>query len=267
MKLLENTQFEVLSSSLSTETNVCNINARIESYSCKMAGDYKRSYKHLHVNKSGTSPASDIQILGPPQTTQHQLGCSPSVGHSFQNTTVGSHNNQLNLHTYMHSQSLSDDPDSQLVSMKTLFYLRSTLNSSFHPDYDFSNTPSNEFSKEPSFEFVLKAIENCLGSFDVYKQIKQQFWDSIDKEINLNECEIYSYNPDLSSDPYGEDGSLWFFNYFFYNKKMKRIVFFSCRCTSKSINASDSDNEDLIDMDYNTLDNDDNKMIGFVYSI
>ena len=40
-----------------------------------------------------------------------------------------------------------------------------------------------------------------------------------------------SYNPDLDSDPYGEEGSLWSFNYFFYNKKMKRILFFTCRAT------------------------------------
>lgn len=38
-----------------------------------------------------------------------------------------------------------------------------------------------------------------------------------------------SYNPDLDSDPFGEEGSLWSFNYFFYNKKLKRIVFFTCR--------------------------------------
>lgn len=40
---------------------------------------------------------------------------------------------------------------------------------------------------------------------------------------------VLSYNPDLDSDPYGEEGSLWSFNYFFYNKKMKRILFFTCR--------------------------------------
>lgn len=40
---------------------------------------------------------------------------------------------------------------------------------------------------------------------------------------------LRSYNPDLDSDPFGEDGSLWSFNYFFHNKRLKRIVFFSCR--------------------------------------
>ena len=40
---------------------------------------------------------------------------------------------------------------------------------------------------------------------------------------------LVSYNPDLNSDPYGEEGTLWSFNYFFYNKKMKRILFLTCR--------------------------------------
>ena len=40
---------------------------------------------------------------------------------------------------------------------------------------------------------------------------------------------VRSYNPDLDCDPFGEEGSLWSFNYFFYNKKLKRIVFFTCR--------------------------------------
>lgn len=52
---------------------------------------------------------------------------------------------------------------------------------------------------------------------------------------------FFSYNPDLTSDPCAEDGCLWSFNYFLYNKKMKRIVFFSCRCTSTSCDSSYDD--------------------------
>ena len=40
-----------------------------------------------------------------------------------------------------------------------------------------------------------------------------------------------SYNPDLDSDPYCEDGSLWSCNYFFYNKKENKMVFFTCCAT------------------------------------
>lgn len=47
-----------------------------------------------------------------------------------------------------------------------------------------------------------------------------------------------SYNPDLDSDPFGEDGSLWSFNYFFYNKRLKRVVFFSCRSIRLALSTS-----------------------------
>ena len=56
-----------------------------------------------------------------------------------------------------------------------------------------------------------------------------------------------SYNPDLESDPCGEDGCLWFFNFFFFNKKLKRIVYFSCRCTSKSVDYADHGEDMPID--------------------
>ena len=43
---------------------------------------------------------------------------------------------------------------------------------------------------------------------------------------------MYSYNPDLASDPYGDEGCLWSFNFFFYNQKLKRILFFTCQAQS-----------------------------------
>lgn len=51
--------------------------------------------------------------------------------------------------------------------------------------------------------------------------------------ICLRECDLYCYKSDLETDPFGEKASIWSFNYFFYNKKMKRILYFSCRAVSK----------------------------------
>lgn len=244
MKLLENTQFEALSSMLSTETGVSKIDTRIESYSCKMAGDAKRLYKQMHDEKSGQSP-SDLQMLG------------PSTGSPITQPMINTYLNQLssdNENTDLTGSLKSNNID--IISRKMLFYLMSTLNASFQPDYDFSNTLSSEFSKEPTFEVVVKAVENYLATVDSYSRLKQQLWDAIDREINLADCEFYSYNPDLVSDPCAEDGCLWFFNFFIFNKKMKRIVFISCRCTSQSVDSSyDADeelNEDIIGDDQET---------------
>ena len=77
-------------------------------------------------------------------------------------------------------------------------------------------------------------IDNLLSisSPSQYGKIHDKLWMTLNKEIELLDCELYSYNPDLSSDPFGEDGSIWNFNYFFYNRKKKRMVLFTCRALS-----------------------------------
>jgi len=213
MKLLESSRFEAVNSSLNMFTGDCNIIGRIESYSCKMAGYEKQMYKRFH-SEPGVTP-HDLQILSAPQST---LAVSPTGGY--------------------YSCSTSGDEEGPLcdtTSRKTLFYLIATLNASFQPDYDFSHARSEEFSREPSIQWVMNAVDNNLSATagDLYNsKLHAQLWAAINDEINLTECDIYSYNSDLTSDPFGEDGSLWSFNYFFYNRKLKRIVLFTCRAVS-----------------------------------
>lgn len=47
-----------------------------------------------------------------------------------------------------------ENPLSDKVCRKTLFYLITTLNESFRPDYDFSAARAHEFSREPSLNWV-----------------------------------------------------------------------------------------------------------------
>ena len=51
------------------------------------------------------------------------------------------------------------------ISTKTLFYLISTLNASFNPDYDFSAAKSAEFSRETSLE-VIERVKCVKVHFD-----------------------------------------------------------------------------------------------------
>ncbi|KAK0162601.1 hypothetical protein PV327_006367 [Microctonus hyperodae] len=208
MKLLESTRFEAINSALCIKTGDSKIIGRIESYSCKMAGNDKQLYKRFNAEQ-GVNP-HDLQALSPPQTS---LGTSPAQ---------------------CYFRSISGDEDGPLcdtISRKTLFYLIATLNSAFHPDYDFSDAKSHEFSKEPSLQWVTNAVDSNLSATagTYYSTLKSALWAAVEDEISMSECDIYSYNPDLASDPFGEDGCLWSFNYFFYNKKLKRIVFFTCR--------------------------------------
>lgn len=207
MKLLESTRFEAINNALSIKTGDSKIVGRIESYSCKMVGVDKALYKRF--NPEGVHP-TDLQALSPPQ------GLSPGTAQ------------------YGHSTSGDEEgPLCDTISRKTLFYLIATLNAAF-PDYDFMDVKSDDFSKEPSRQWVANAIDSNLiaTAGEHYKALCPSLWSAIDDEISLKDCDIYSYNPDLASDPFGEDGCLWSFNYFFYNKKLKRIVLFTCRAIS-----------------------------------
>ncbi|CAF0728164.1 unnamed protein product [Rotaria sp. Silwood1] len=234
MKLLENSKLEAISSTLSTDTPVCDITTRVESYSCKMAGDPKKLYKQLR-NEPGTSP-HDLEILGPSQTK------SPSYNSNFLTTSP-----QI-LHANPMARSMSSDDESPLVKTiprKTVIFLISTLNATFQPDYEFSSCTSQDFSRETNFELVKTEVDSrFLSSLgDHYRSLSPQLWSVIDEEINIKESEIFSYRPDDTSDPFSETGIVWSFNFFFYNRKLRRILYLTCRADCKTSNDNDNDDE------------------------
>lgn len=71
------------------------------------------------------------------------------------------------------------------VRRKTLFYLISTLNASFYPDYDFSKASPQEFSKEPSLE-VHKTIVCIINAQFLYRI----FFDCMIIKINAFKSKI-----------------------------------------------------------------------------
>lgn len=123
-----------------------------------MAGGDKRLYKLLSHDGQG-----DVQALSPPK---HFDGPS----------------------SYPPTSRLCD-----ACPRKTIFHLISTLNASFHPDYDFSNAKSHEFSREPSVQFVVNAARSSLGATagDNYVKLEAPLWEALDNEITLSDSTIY----------------------------------------------------------------------------
>lgn len=239
MKLLENSKLDAISSTLSIDTPVCDIKTRVESYSCKMAGDPKKLYKLLR-NEPGTSPR-DLEVLGPSQTKSYAIiNSPPQVFHS----------NSI-------PRSMSSDDESPIlktIPRKTLIFLISTLNASFEPDYEFSTCTGQDFSRESELDLVRNAVDSRLRSAmgDYYRSISPELWSSIDEEINIKESEIFSYHPDGTSDPFSESGTIWSFNFFFHNRKLRRILFLTCRADSKT--STDDEENEINDYDYLTFE-------------
>jgi hypothetical protein len=167
--------------------------------------------------------ASEIVALSPPSANYNYLSKSTD--------SEGEYLTPENLEMFV-------------ISRKTLFNLITTLNLSFYPDYDFSDAKSHEFSRSPSLSHVWAEIDSRLGLAPQYhKGLRARLWEEIDREIGgLRNAEIYTYKSDLTSDPFSEGGCGWYFNFFFYNVKLKRIVFFTCRAISpNSSNSEDSE--------------------------
>ncbi|ETN24086.1 hypothetical protein, variant 4 [Phytophthora nicotianae INRA-310] len=206
MKYLEEPQLSWLNSVLgSYEIGDRVLNGKIETYSCKKAGSDKRLAKSLELYYQ-----QEIEAAA------DLLGSSP----------LG--------------------PIAAPATRKLLINLISTMNASF-PDYDFSAVKPEQFRKEPDFRIALQRINHDLAELLEAEGngFVEKMWEAIAEAIKLDECDVYSYIPDMDSDPFS-DGNLWSFNYFFYNKVQKKVLYFTCLCKG---DMDDETMEDSVVMD------------------
>ena len=97
--------------------------------------------------------------------------------------------------------------------------------------YTNSDIKPELFSKVPALGLVVNNVANSmLVHFGNSKRsVEEGIWSAIDRVINTKMCDIYTFIPPAELEPDAEEGNLWSFFYFFYNKPDKRIVFFTAR--------------------------------------
>ncbi len=91
------------------------------------------------------------------------------------------------------------------------------------------------------------AIEHYLRNYGhrlmkklISKKVKYSGIELILKKTMKNYF-LFSYRPDGTSDPFSESGIIWSFNFFFHNRKLRRILFLTCRADCKISNDDDED--------------------------
>jgi len=232
-------ELDQLSEALSHSSQECVVHTRIEAYSCKPIKRDKKLSKAMESNFQEVQ-AEIKQSVGSPEEDDDAFYASP-FGH-------------LN----------------RPQSRKTLYLLIQLLNLAF-PDYDFSETKADHFSKEAGGLSVLQALSTTLDSvrtqagphlvyaprsYSAYPPSSPDFFAGtpptsssfpkpshlappapvvsdtpsaspvsgspfqstalssgmhpllfqvLDKVINLEQCDVYSYTPDLESDPHADD--------------------------------------------------------------
>ncbi|KAK4471738.1 hypothetical protein MN116_005138 [Schistosoma mekongi] len=267
MKLLDQLRLEDLSSLLSNGSKRYKIDARLESYSCKMVSEEKRQFKELVSRLSGDeSQECPVLHLGSSQTLQDlyemtgqvvdpetirmsiKQNQSPPISSSLSppRSLCSGRKRARSEASVCLDDNTSESPCSpkfsaSSLSTKDLFCLMSTLNSCFGPTYDFLTARSDEFCLEPELWLVKHYISRfCSIYVDKYEDLAANLWKVIGDEIVPAQCCIYSYRPDHLSDPYSS-GCLASFNYFFYNRCLRRVLFFSLRVLNDSLVEDDDE--------------------------
>jgi len=192
------------------------IRARIEAYTCNRSGPDKELAEALH---------KQIEELSKSPIYRSELSVSPFG-------------------------SLVDS-----TPRRTFTTLISTLNAAFPVDYDFSGVKPEQFTREQNVHMIVNYINTILSPvLSDYNDFGAKLWSVLEAEIRIRECEIYSYIPEPDADPFSDD-SIWCFNYFFYNKKMKRVLFFTVKSVSKvdatGVSSGDEENRASEDWGWN----------------
>ncbi|XP_057542771.1 uncharacterized protein LOC130821138 isoform X2 [Amaranthus tricolor] len=138
----------------------------------------------------------------------------------------------------------SSSPADNLISRtsrKTLIYLVLTLYH-MYPDYDFSAVKAHQFlldeswdSFEQIFDSYMREASKVWVEANGGSSLLEDLYKALDEVVKLSECEIYSYNPDTDADPFLQRGAIWSFNFFFYNRKLKRVVSLRFCCLSNLV--------------------------------
>ncbi|KAD0410233.1 hypothetical protein R6Q59_030250 [Mikania micrantha] len=204
MKYLEYTPFDRINVFLDhLNLGEHTIKGCIEAYSCKHAGTDKR-----------LSLSLENEIL-------NYLGNSPDVDSVDSSSPIN----------YLSSRS----------SRKKLIYLILTLYH-MYPDYDFSAVKAHQFFTVETWQGFKQIFDSYM--FDASKEwikadedgsLLETLYKALDESINLAECEVYSYDPNSDADPFIEKGALWSYNFFFYNRKLKRVASFRFSCLSNLV--------------------------------
>ncbi|XP_019237304.1 PREDICTED: repressor of RNA polymerase III transcription MAF1 homolog isoform X2 [Nicotiana attenuata] len=168
----------------------------------------------------------------------HALGCITSWNCSW--------NSSFKIFDYLGRSSDTDSSSpveylSCRSSRKTLIYLLLTLYH-MYPDYDFRAVKAHQFFTEESWDSFKQIFD--IYMFEASKEwldanegspLLETLYKALDEVVKVAECEIYTYNPEADADPFLERGAIWSYHFFFYNRKLKRVVSFRFSCVSNLV--------------------------------
>lgn len=111
------------------------------------------------------------------------------------------------------------------------------------PDYEFKHLKNTNYQY---IKNINKAFDNINYNLfylieKLYKGFNRKIWKLLKELIDFKHCDVYTYLNNTDYDPYVDINSISSFNYFFFAKKNKRILFISCITKPKYKTYNDDD--------------------------
>jgi hypothetical protein len=228
MKYLDLVALHEVDQALSFDTDSVAVIGGVEAYTIKAAGADKKLYKFIEEKLENQHKEAIKQYEELPDEKKAEFAADFNLK---RNSPFGSFQSRANR--------------------KKFAYLIGTLNAT-HVDYEFSNAAKPDDFRRDTMDNVIQTVDLTMYNLRPYCYSgglaagaltplgspiwNPKMWSLIDEEMGLRECEFYVWEPD--SDPFqGEDGSLWSFHFFLYNKSMKRVCYLYLRGVSSLSNS------------------------------
>ncbi|KAG8922837.1 hypothetical protein FRC03_008161 [Tulasnella sp. 419] len=236
MKFMTFPELTQLSQALSHSSQECNVHTRIEAYSCKQVRKDKKLTRAMEHSFQDLK-AEIKQSIGSPEEDDESLFASP-FGHLNKpqsRKTLYLLISLLNIAfpDYDFSEAKPDHFCKEVDGSKVLSALSTTLYSvrtrsgprlvyspqtysaypPTSPDLFSSSLPKSSPPK-PSFISQAKPLSSSpphlnglqySSSHPLSFGIHPMLYQVLDKVIKLEQCEVYSYTPDMDSDPHADD--------------------------------------------------------------
>lgn len=202
------------------------INGRIEAYTMKRAGNDKK-FAHALGQKYVAEIEELQQELAETVERRKRSASTSSIAEAAKRSKPSSRGRSLSFDYFTldsADQKTTLGDFSELATRRLMTDLILTLNASF-PDYDFSNVKPSQFEKL-KIDAVRKQIYERLSELASFKPQKDwlvEMWMAVNDVIDLRECLIFSFEEEMI-----DEDALWKFHYFFVNKSLRRVVFFTC---------------------------------------
>eukprot|EP00019_Armaparvus_languidus_P007677 CAMPEP_0168589942 /NCGR_PEP_ID=MMETSP0420-20121227/6288_1 /TAXON_ID=498008 /ORGANISM="Pessonella sp." /LENGTH=183 /DNA_ID=CAMNT_0008625537 /DNA_START=148 /DNA_END=699 /DNA_ORIENTATION=- len=136
-------------------------------------------------------------------------------------------------------------PSSSSDVNKIVLLLVDTLCEMFE-DYEFSDAAAEHFVLLTSAADAQATINQQLNAScnNASHEQLHAVWSLLREEIDVDDSSVYSYAPPFDN-PFDPPGTLWHFNYFFYDRKRKRIMLIY----ASSMNRTEDNRNDMTDHD------------------